>query len=62
MKSEGSGKSKSPGIAAKLEDHSQNLKEKQINSELSINKSIYMRTAQFLIKNKAFVVGFQFNF
>ena len=55
-KSDGSSKSKSPGISSKTEDNGQNLKEKQVATELAINKSIYMKTAQFLIKYNALVV------
>ncbi|CAF0849700.1 unnamed protein product [Brachionus calyciflorus] len=48
-------KSKSPGIShQKLEDLGPSLKEKQSMTELAINKSIYLRTADFLIKNNAF--------
>jgi hypothetical protein len=57
VKSEGSSKSKSPGIVSKAEDHGQNLKEKLISTELAIKKSIYMTTASFLVKYNAFVVN-----
>jgi hypothetical protein len=62
VKSEGSSKSKSPGIVSKNEDHGQNLKEKLISTELAIKKSIYMTTANFLVKYNAFVVIMSYSF
>lgn len=57
MKGKGeSSKTKSPGINFKAEDHVHSLKDKLVTAELSVNKSIYMRTAQFLIKYNALVV------
>lgn len=55
----GSSKSpKSPGISVtKSEDQGLSLKERIVNSELAINKSIYMKTAYFLIKYNAFAVS-----
>lgn len=47
---------KSPGIAitAKAEDPSNSLKDKLQNAELAIDKSIFMKTANFLVKHNAF--------
>ena len=53
---EGSNKSKSPGISSKNEETQISYKDKLVQSELAITKSIYMRTAQFLIKHNAFAV------
>ena len=44
------------GIVTKADDHGSNLKEKLLNAEMSINKSIYMKTANFLVKHNAFAV------
>lgn len=48
---------KSPGVSSKIDDQGLSLKEKQVNTEMSINKSIYTRAANFLIKYNAFAVS-----
>lgn len=60
----GSNKSKSPAIGASskyvadenLSSSSHTQKDKLMLAELAVAKSIYMRTAQFLIKHNAFAV------
>ena len=45
------------GIVTKTDDHGSNLKEKLLFAENAINKSIYMKTANFLVKHNAFAVN-----
>lgn len=61
IKLDGSNKSKSPGIGSKVEESSISPKDKLALAELAVAKSIYMRTAQFLIKHNAFTVRFLMN-
>lgn len=50
-------KSKSPAISnPRIDEFGPTLKERQAAIELAINKSVYLRTANFLIKNNAFAV------
>lgn len=44
------------GVVTKSEDHGASLKEKMLNAEMAINKSIFMKTAFFLMKHNAFSV------
>lgn len=54
---QGSNKSKSPAIGSKMEEiATHSPKEKLALAELAITKSVWMRTAQFLIKHNAFAV------
>lgn len=55
---QGSNKSKSPAIGSKMEEIAAHYspKEKLALAELAITKSVWMRTAQFLIKHNAFAV------
>lgn len=48
------------GMAIKTEDHGSSLKEKVQNAEAAINKSIFMKTANFLVKHNAFSVRYYF--
>lgn len=50
-------KSKSPAITnPRIDEFGPSLKERETSTELAIKKSIYLRTASFLIKNNAFAV------
>lgn len=55
IKLDGSSKSKSPAISSsKNEEVQLSYKDRLIQAEQAINMSIYMRTANFLIKHNAF--------
>lgn len=52
-----SSKTKSPAINnPRVDEFGPSLKEREATTDLAINKSIYLRTANFLIKNNAFAV------